>query len=151
MFGNMNEEQIEDVLLTNSLGRIGCHDGERVYVVPVNYVYNEKYILAHSVQGMKIRIMRKNPKVCFQVDEVQNFTNWKSVILWGTYQELTDEKERYNAMKIFVERMLKLKISSASPSPEAEISRFHPRQAGSVKPVIYRIIIEERTGRYEKE
>ena len=73
------------------MGRIGCNDGERNYVVPVNYAYDGKFIIAHSIMGMKIAIMRKNPNVCFEVDEMKSYTKWKSVIVWGVYQELSDD------------------------------------------------------------
>lgn len=92
MIGKLTNEQIEEVLKENVLGRIGCNDGEKNYVVPVGYAYDGKFIIAHSIMGMKIEIMRKNPKVCFEVDEMKSFVWWKSVIVWGEYQELTDER-----------------------------------------------------------
>ena len=88
MIGNLTDEQIEEVLRENVLGRIGCSDGERIYVVPINYAYDGKSIIAHSSLGMKIEMMRKTPKVCFEVDDMKSFTNWKSVIAWGEYHEL---------------------------------------------------------------
>mgnify|MGYP003454545224 CR=1 FL=1 len=151
MIGKLSEEQIEEVLNENVLGRIGCSDGNRPYVVPINYVYDGKSIIGHSVAGMKIQIMRKNPEVCFEVDEMKSFTNWKSVIVWGQYQELTDERDRYYAMKLFVDRMMHLKISEAAVLPEIVETRIHPRSPGNIKPVIYRIVIQELTGKYEKE
>ncbi|MEJ0105924.1 MAG: pyridoxamine 5'-phosphate oxidase family protein [Bacteroidota bacterium] len=59
MIGRLTHEQIEEVLKENVLGRIGCSDGKKIYVVPVNYIYDGKYIIAHSVMGMKIEMMRK--------------------------------------------------------------------------------------------
>jgi len=150
MIGKLNKEQIEEVLKQNILGRIGCSDGRKTYVVPVNYVYDGKYIIGHSLAGMKIRMMRKNPDVCFEVDEMKSFTNWKSVVIWGSYQELTDERERYLAMKLFVDRMLRLKISETAVPPEITEQRVHPRSPGNIKPIIYRIVITEKTGRFEK-
>lgn len=32
--------------------------------------------------------MRQNPKVCLQVDEIGNHSNWSSAIVTGTYLEL---------------------------------------------------------------
>lgn len=151
MIGKLNEEQIEEVLTSNILGRIGCNDGKITYVVPVNYVYEGNYIIAHSVVGMKIEMMRKNPEVCFEVDEMKTLTNWKSVIAWGRYEELTDERDRYYAMKIFVDRMMHLKISVTAQPPELTAGRVHPLAQGSVKPVIYRILLQEKTGRYEND
>ena len=98
MIGKLTDDQIEEVLKENVLGRIGCNDGKKTYVVPVNYVYDGKFIIAHSVYGMKIEMMRKNKQVCFEVDEMKSFTNWKSVIVWGEYQELAEERDRYSAM-----------------------------------------------------
>lgn len=150
MIGKLNNEQIEEVLKQNVLGRIGCTDGKKTYVVPVNYVYDGKHIIGHSLAGMKILMMRKNPEVCFEVDELKSFTKWKSVIVWGHYQELIDERERYQAMKLFVDRMLKMKISETAIPPEISEKRVHPRSPGNIKPVIYRIVITEKTGRFEK-
>jgi uncharacterized protein len=151
MIGKLTDEQIEEVLKGNVLGRIGCSEGNKVYVVPINYVYDGKHIIGHSVVGMKIRMMRNNPAVCFEVDEMKSFTNWKSVIVWGQYQELTDERERYPAMKLFVDRMLRMKISETAIPPELSEHRVHPRSPGNIKPVIYRIIITEKTGRFEDQ
>jgi nitroimidazol reductase NimA-like FMN-containing flavoprotein (pyridoxamine 5'-phosphate oxidase superfamily) len=151
MLGNLTLDEMKDLLTQNTLGRIGCNDGERTYIVPVSYVFNGQYILAHSVEGMKIRMMRKNPSICFQVEEIKSPTNWKSVILWGVFQELTDEMERYHGMKIFVERMMKLKISTTAQPPEISEQRVRPHQPGSVKPVIYRILVEEMSGRFERD
>ena len=117
MIGKLTDEQIEQVLKENVLGRIGCNDRAKSYVVPVNYAYDGKFIIAHSVMGMKIEIMRKNPNVCFEVDEMKSFTNWKSVIAWGEYQEVTEQRERYLAIRLFVERMMHIKISKTAIDP----------------------------------
>jgi uncharacterized protein len=151
MIGKLTSQQIEELLSNNILGRIGCNDGAKTYVVPINYVYNEGFIIAHSVIGMKIEMMRKNPQVCFEVDEMKTLTNWKSVIAWGQYQELTEERDRYYAMKIFVDKMLHMKISETAKPPELFEGRVHPHSQGTIKPVIYRIVLTEKTGRYEND
>jgi uncharacterized protein len=149
MTGKLSNEQIDEVLKQNVLGRIGCHSSGKTYVVPINYVYDGKYIIGHSVEGLKIQMMRNNPQVCFEVDEMISFTNWKSVIAWGTYLEITGERERLQAMELFVDRMMHLKISETAHLPEISEKRLHPRSPGMIKPVIYRIIISEKTGRFE--
>lgn len=151
MIGRLTQEQIEIVLKENSLGRIGCHDGKKSYVVPVNYVYDGKFIIAHSALGMKIEIMRKNPAVCFEVDEVKSFTNWKTVIAWGKYQELTEERERYQALKLFVEKKLHLKISETALLPVLPGGKLHQQTTANSKGIMYRIVLIEKTGRYENE
>lgn len=149
MIGRLTIEEIEDVLKKNTLGHLGCNDGNKMYIVPVSYVYDGKFVIAHSVVGKKIQMMRKNPQVCFEVEEIENYNNWKSVIAWGEYQELIEERDRYQAMKYFVDRMMYMKVSESAIPPELSDNRVHPRSPGSIKPVIYRIVISEKTGRYE--
>lgn len=47
-----------------------------------------------QVREKKIEMMRKNPKVCFEVDDIKNIFSWKSVIAWGTFEEITDIAEQ---------------------------------------------------------
>lgn len=151
MLGQLTNEEIEEVLMNNLLGRIGCSNGKKVYVVPVNYVYDGHCIFAQSQEGLKIDMMRNNPNVCFEVDEVKDFINWQSVILWGVYQELFDERSRYDVMKSFNEKMLHIKIKASTHTQEALQSNIDNAHYSSTKPVIYRIIINERSGRFEKK
>ena len=149
MLGRLDVREIEDVLKKNVLGRIGCHADGKTYVVPINYVYDGKDIIAHSVAGMKIQMMRNNPRVCFEVDEMTDFANWKSVILWGEYQEITDHRERHTAMKYFVDRTMQVKISETAMPADTAGEEAHALHRGSLRPVIYRIVILEKSGRYE--
>jgi len=151
MIGKLSDEQIEDVLHKNLVGRLGCTDGKIPYIVPINFVYDGNCIIAHSLEGMKIQMMRKNPLVCFEIEEMKSFTKWRSVICRGEYQELTDERDRYYAMKMFVDKMLHLKISETAIPPEITEYRIHPHTSGNIRPVIYRIVILEKTGRFEEE
>ncbi|HYK43604.1 MAG TPA: pyridoxamine 5'-phosphate oxidase family protein [Parafilimonas sp.] len=142
MLGSLTHNEIDEVLQNNIVGRIGCGVGSKIYVVPINYVYDGKHILAHAMPGLKIDMMRTHPDVCFEVDQVQNVTNWKSVILWGTYDELLDERSRNEAIKALAEKMIHIKVSSSSLKENAH---------DSVRPVIFRIIIDEKTGRFERD
>ena len=150
MIGTLSFQASKELLSTNVVGRIGCYDGTRTYVVPVQYVFDGKSVFAHSVEGMKIHIMRKNPGVCFEVDEIYNLNNWKSAIVWGQYNELVTEHDRYATIKLFVEHDVKLKISETSLTTATFMERYYPYYPISIRPVIYRILVEEITGRFEK-
>jgi uncharacterized protein len=148
MMGFLTEEDIKNVLTSNVLGRIGCTDGNITYVVPITYFYNGKDIILHSKVGMKIEMMRSNPLVCFEVDELHSFSNWRSVIAWGKYEEVQEPEEKESLMKSFVERMLYMKMSVTALPPEQFPMRIHPRDE-PLSFVVYKIIIEKMTGRYE--
>lgn len=148
MLGILTLEEIEKVLTDNVNGRIGYTNDDRVYVIPVSYAYNGTDIILHSREGSKINAMRKNPHVCFEVDEIKDQANWRSVLAWGDYEEVTDNRERYYAMKFLVGRLLHVKVSETMPvvghSLEPVIG------PGEKRPVVYRIRIREKSGRYEQ-
>jgi nitroimidazol reductase NimA-like FMN-containing flavoprotein (pyridoxamine 5'-phosphate oxidase superfamily) len=149
MLGDLTSKQSEYILLSNHIGRIGCHADGRVLVIPVTYVFDENHIYGYSLEGMKIKMMRKNPEVCFQVDCIENMTNWRSVIAWGTFEELKTDILQRKAKKLFIERLSPLTLGdTVNPSREPA----HPPVIvhKKKKPVIYRITIKEISGRYEK-
>ena len=150
MLGKLTNAEMDEILHAEIIGRIGCTDGFKAYVVPVTFVYDGKFIFARSVEGLKIQMMRKNPKVCFEVEEIRDHTNWKTVIAWGLFEEIADAIERNSAIELFVDRTLKLKISSTAKPPDSTPERERPHQPGSVNPIIYRIRILEKTGRFER-
>jgi nitroimidazol reductase NimA-like FMN-containing flavoprotein (pyridoxamine 5'-phosphate oxidase superfamily) len=148
MVGHLNEEQIIAVLKENALGRIGCSDGKQSYIVPVNYYFDGNAIVVHSEVGKKIKMMRQNPNVCFEVDEMTDFTNWRSVIIFGRYQEIEDEEEQKEVMDAYINSMMRIKLSETALLPEIHAARLHHR-TGPLETVIYKIVIEKMTGRYE--
>ena len=91
MLGELTSHEIEEILKSNVIGRIGCSSKQKVYVVPTTYVYDGESILGHTTEGMKINLLRENPECCFEVDVMKDLANWRSVIAWGTYEEVTGE------------------------------------------------------------
>jgi uncharacterized protein len=150
MIGHLTEEECRAFLQKEILGRIGCSVNGETYVVPVNYLFDGANILAHSQVGKKIEMMRKNPNVCLEVDNMQSLKNWESVIAWGKYVEITNPKEKWDALHDFVNRLMHFKISETAYPPEMTPGRLHPR-SGKLKTVVYKIVLEKITGRYEKE
>lgn len=130
----LSKDDSESLLTENALGHLGCYDGFNSYVFPTNYVYDGKDIYCLSMVGAKVNIMRQNKRVCLQVDAVNDFDNWKSVMVHGDYSELADERERYYAIKKFNESLLHVKMSEGGKN---------------TKLIIYKISVDEITGRCE--
>lgn len=149
MLGELTEKEIEEVLTTNVVGRIGCSSGQRIYVVPVTYVYDGESVIGHTVEGMKIDFLRENPACCFEVDDIKDISDWESVIAWGTFEELKGE-EAQKASDLLMNR-----IAPIVPDDTSQSHRMGPlptgRQATFEKnPIIYRIRIKEKSGRFER-
>ena len=147
MFGILKQHEIEQLLSQQVVGRIGCHGHATTYVVPISYAYDGDFIYCHANDGMKIDIMRQNPDVCFQVDDMRNMANWKSVITWGKFEELKDHEGRNLALRILNERNMPAITSATThlspqwpfPADEAELKQG----------ILFRIHLHKKTGRFE--
>lgn len=142
MLGDLTSEQIERILHEEALGRIGCHAKGRTYVVPVTYAYDGERVICHSGRGDKIRMMRENPVVCFEVEQVENLANWSSVIAEGRFEEL-EGTDAEAATSLLVDRLLPI-IASATARPH-EVGH-----SGITDSVIYSIRLGSKSGRYER-
>jgi nitroimidazol reductase NimA-like FMN-containing flavoprotein (pyridoxamine 5'-phosphate oxidase superfamily) len=65
----MDAGVIEEILLRATVCRLGLCEGDRPYVVPLCFGYQDNALYFHSAgQGKKLDILRKNNNVCFEVD-----------------------------------------------------------------------------------
>lgn len=153
MIGNLSDEEIDEVLTGNYFGHLGCNDGFNTFVYPVNYVYDGRYIICHSPEGTKVQVMRENKRVCLQVNAIGNVNQWKSVMVMGIYNELENERDRYRAMELLNGHNLHLKLylkpTEKRQMPETNSRAKQPYLKGNKRPAIYRIIIDEKSGRYD--
>lgn len=148
MLGELNEAQIEDLLKKQITGRIGSTDGILPYIVPINYVYNGKAIISHSAPGKKIDMMRKNPRVCFQVDDIKSIFNWKSVVAWGRFEEITDMAEKEQAMMLLNKSIMAL-IEKPADHPSHGIAEDEEDVGTRLELILYKIVLVAKTGRFE--
>ena len=150
MIGDLTSIEIEDVIHKNVIGRIGCQDDGEVYIVPMLYVYDGKYLYGHSREGQKIRMMRRNPKICFEIDEMRDLANWRSVIIQGQFEEILGSKNTKEVIELIEEKMATQLDKTMRVSTEGMVD-FHQRQQSGITTVFFRIRIREKTGRFEKQ
>lgn len=148
MFGNLGDDAIETVLRHQIIGHIGCHANDITYVVPVSYAYENGYVYVHTEEGMKINMMRQNPKVCFETYLMENMGNWQCVIAWGSFEEIIQEEERRKALQILLNR--NLPIITSKTVQLTEEWPFVPENVNEIKGIVFRIKLTMKTGRYER-
>lgn len=146
MIAKLNPEQIDQLLREEIIGRIACADGDFVYIVPVSYAYDGRAIYVHSLEGQKLDIMRKNPNVCFEADNIKDMANWQSVVVQGTFRELSGE-QRSKALEILLNRPLPL--SSSATTHLGSSWPFYYDELKEIGGVVFEIEVKEKTGRYE--
>lgn len=148
MLRELDHTQIEALLTDQVTGRIGCHSKDVIYIVPVNYVYDGVNIYCHSAKGMKIDLMRENPGVCFEVDNIKDITNWQSVIAWGKFEEITEAKEKQQILQKLIDRIKPFMIDDSVTwehgfvDNESDIGK-------TIELIVYKIIVSKKTGRFE--
>jgi nitroimidazol reductase NimA-like FMN-containing flavoprotein (pyridoxamine 5'-phosphate oxidase superfamily) len=149
MIKDLTDAQIDHLLRTQSYGRLGCSQGEELYIVPLSYVYHGDHLYAHSKEGMKISWMRKQPKVCFQIDEIQNANNWWSIIIWAEYEELTQDPLKTDALRLLEDRFAAFSSSkSVHPNPPSQYMTGFAEKAA--QPIFFRLKIISKSGRSER-
>ena len=148
MLGQLNELQMNNLLVSQVVGRIACTDALQPYLVPVTYAFDGNYIYGQTNEGMKLDLLRINPAVCFEVDAMIDLATWQSVIIRGKFQELTGNDAAYARgilKKHEFPMMTKASIDGGQHGVESELD-----DSNRIKQVMYRILIEEKTGRFEK-
>ncbi|HKQ77578.1 MAG TPA: pyridoxamine 5'-phosphate oxidase family protein [Blastocatellia bacterium] len=132
--GRLKDADSLAILREGSLGRLGCISEGWPYVVPVNYYFDGKDIYSHSLPGKKISALRANPRVCLQVDEIKDSYNWRSVIAYGTFEEVTAEETREKVLT---------KLYSRLPHMTPVESKL---VEGLKETIVFRIKVDEITG-----
>lgn len=141
MLGSLSPRQIERVLRDAVVGRIGVSVDGKTYVVPVTFVYDGDCVYGHSLVGQKIAMMRKNPRVCFEVEEITDLANWRSVIAQADFEELGGD------LAVAAARLIAARIG---PLTSSDTAGPHPRAPGA-RSVSYRLRLREKSGRFERK
>ncbi len=149
MLEKLDEAEIDAFLEKQTIGRIGCCADGKPYVVPVSYVYDGSFFYCHTHEGMKIDMMRKNPKVCFEVDAYLHSATWESAITWGDFIEINDETERNKILESMIANKLPIISSEAMRIELGTHYPFLPVDMTDIKGIVYKIKVTEKTGRKE--
>lgn len=69
-----DKNEIEDLLASSTVGRLGTCANGIPYITPMNFTYDKetsKIFLHCANEGRKLDNIRINPTVCFEVEEVK--------------------------------------------------------------------------------
>lgn len=130
----LSPEEATEVLTQGTLGRLGCIADGEPYVVPVHYFFDGESIIIHSLTGKKITALRANPRACLQVDDIRDSYHWRSVIAYGNYDEISDERLRELALAELFRRMPHL------TPVESKMTK------GMNQTIVFRLRVDQLTG-----
>jgi nitroimidazol reductase NimA-like FMN-containing flavoprotein (pyridoxamine 5'-phosphate oxidase superfamily) len=151
MQGTLSDTEIEDLLSSETFGHLGCTDGPKPYVIPMAFAYKENTIYGQTTAGKKVEILRKNPQVCFQVQDLQAH-RWRSVLCHGLFEELDFEalqrREDVEAVRILTERIGRIQEKVGIAVPFSFSDGASPLTVNEKKSSLFRIVIQEKAGRF---
>ena len=137
-------EEIEKILMESRVCRLAMVDGDKPYIVPMNFGYSKGCLFFHSAkQGRKIELMKKNPNICFEVDELIKLkkaslacdwgVDFKSVIGSGKVVFLEDLKEKIHALNMIMSQYSDRKFEYTEEMIEETL--------------VIKVVIDEMTGK----
>ncbi|MGV3559285.1 pyridoxamine 5'-phosphate oxidase family protein [Larkinella arboricola] len=142
MLTELTPDIMETMLANQHFGRLACSADGRILILPMMYYYDGHFILGLTREGTKTELLRKNPQVAFEIDEIVSPGVWRSVLIEGTFEELQGDERDY------VLYLLKGKKIPIFAGEKMGYPGGVPPQGHSiVYPVIYRIRIGQKTGR----
>ncbi len=64
-----DRKAIDDIIRRSRVCRLGLSDGDRPYIIPLCFGYRNGRLYFHTAdRGLKIDILKKNPRICFEFD-----------------------------------------------------------------------------------
>ena len=108
-------DDIEKVIKSANVCRIGLVDGDEPYVVPICFGYERGALYFHgALEGRKTELIKKNNKVCFEIDtdvEVvasENPCKWavkyRSLVGTGRAFILKSDEEKTRALRLIMKK-----------------------------------------------
>ena len=135
------------LLKNNYTGHLGFISKGDPHVIPITYHYNQadNTIISYSEEGHKINAMRDNGSVSLQVEDIISNSNWQSVLVLGTFEEIkgSNAKLLLHQFTEGVKNILKVKERK---HPEF-ISEFSSKTYSGGIPIVYRINVSEMKGK----
>ncbi len=138
MIGELTHDAIGALLARLHVGHLGVFGGGRVYVFPVSYGYDGEAVYIESHEGLKVRLMRSHPEVCFEIEEIDGPGRSRTAMIHGLFEELPEEADRDRAFAIIA--------AQGDARPPDSIA---PYIDGPDAIVVYRIRVSEMSGRFE--
>lgn len=101
---DMTKDEMQTLLRSVGFGHLGCTRDGHPYVVPMHYAYDGQDLYFFTTEGTKTEFIAANHEICFQVEEVADSSNWRSVMVIGEARKITKPDEIEHAMQLITER-----------------------------------------------
>jgi nitroimidazol reductase NimA-like FMN-containing flavoprotein (pyridoxamine 5'-phosphate oxidase superfamily) len=151
-----DRDRLEAMLAQAPVCRLGLADpgpdGAVPYVIPVFFAFRDGKLYVHSAdEGKKIDVLRRNPRVCVEVDEYRGIypaekpcgytSMFRSVIAYGTAIQLTDPQAKREALDLIMEKYAGRRTGAGFEFSDVTLQRT----------AILEVTLEQITGKQSKQ
>ncbi len=146
MYGIVALTPIEcrEILTRQRLCILSTVDGNEPYAVPLFYGFDGETIYLGVAEGRKTRVLDSNSRVCLTVPDVGAGDSWRSVMIAGRAELVTDSVERERAVQVMIDHNRRPERQNSGTEEPGATSRTKSRHGGGR---ILRIADAEMTGR----
>ncbi len=110
-----DQKAMDEIIKKAQVCRLGVSYESMAYIIPMSFGYVDRVLYFHSgLEGLKLLILRENPKACFEVEidtEVipsDQGCNWsmryQSVIGFGEVEFIEDLEGKRKALQIIMQQ-----------------------------------------------
>ena len=147
MIEKMTHKESAKILTDHYVGHLAYLHGDTPYIVPITYYYDpsENAIFSYSSEGHKIKAMRANQTVAFQIENIESLNSWMSVLVHGTFEELNGSVAKMYLHK-FAQHVKNLMARQKGIDTQSIDSFSSKINSGNI-PIVYRINVQDIIGR----
>jgi len=142
---------LREILNQSEVCRIALCDGEKPYLVPMNFAYTENRLYLHSAtSGRKINILKENNNICFQMDIKTQMVRSENPCNWGMKYLSVIGSGKAHLIDDILGKKEALDIIMAKYSPkslESDEKSFEYSENSLNNVLVIRVEVEEITGK----
>jgi uncharacterized protein len=134
VFYELPRDEALQLLSQHRIGRLAFTFRDRVDIEPISYLYQDGWIYARTSPGTKLEVVRHNPWVAFEIDEIEGRYDWRSVVVHGTIYFLDAsggdrERDSFQAALEVMRRADEELLTPDDPTPHrSALFRIHADQ-----------------------
>ncbi|MCG7844615.1 MAG: pyridoxamine 5'-phosphate oxidase family protein [Methanomassiliicoccales archaeon] len=142
-----DREELEKIVMKAEVCRLGMVDEGEPYIVPMNFGYRNGALFFHCArEGRKLDIVRRDPRVCFELESDVHLvpgekaclwtSSFRSVIGWGRATVVLDEAGLKDGLEALMEHYTE--------------GPFHFDPRSMAQTAIIRVDVERMSGKRSK-
>ncbi|HYW51744.1 MAG TPA: pyridoxamine 5'-phosphate oxidase family protein [Gemmatimonadaceae bacterium] len=122
----LSADECHAMLAAHHVGRFAYAYKQRVDIEPLHYVADGEWLYLRTAHGTKVSMLEHQPWVAMEIDEVKGLFEWKSVVVHGSVQLITqadgpDGGARWHHAVSVFRRLVPTAFGDGDPTPQRDI------------------------------